>query len=233
MADTVNLQTASLFSKLRYYAGEQGLLHAIAAGLGRKSFGFWRTVGPLFTAQAFQNYKARHRSGPTLLNLGGGSNRLPAAFSVDVDARSDAYVDVTKPLPFPDRSFSSIFCEEVIEHVNREQGARLLQECSRILEPGGLIRLTTPDLMYFCSEALANDRNGQEINKIFYGHGHQHIYSNASLEAALSQAGFRDIRFGTYKDKNSRLGQYDSHADRFNHPPEISLYVEAIAGRAN
>jgi predicted SAM-dependent methyltransferase len=36
---------------------------------------------------------------------------------VDIDARSDADVELTRSLPFDDASVHAIFCEEVIEHL--------------------------------------------------------------------------------------------------------------------
>jgi hypothetical protein len=89
-----------------------------------------------------------------------------------------------------------------------------------------VIRITTPDLHYFCREALSNDELGIEVNNIFYEHGHRRIYSKASLEKALDMSMFENILFSSYQDPDSKLGHHDSHAHRFNHPAEISLYCE-------
>lgn len=211
------LSELNQLEKLQHYGREQGYLHAFLAGIGRQLPGVWYALGAPLTPAAEER----------LLNLGAGSHRISGAFNVDIDPRADAYVDVTRRLPFPNEAFSNIFCEEVVEHVNRKQGLRMLKECSRILQPGGVLRVTTPDLGYFARQALDTDRLGFEMNLIFYGHGHRHIYTEPSLHDAMQEAGFEEIVFSSYHDTQSVLGHYDSHADRFGHPPEISLYCEA------
>jgi hypothetical protein len=47
------------------------------------------------------------------------------------------------------------------------------------------------------------------------------------LLSALGAAGFSDCTHFTYKDPGSILGFLDSHADRFDHDPRLSQYVEA------
>jgi predicted SAM-dependent methyltransferase len=215
-----------MLKKFGHYSREQSVLHASFAGLGRKAPGIWYAAGPRLTSSAFRRYKARTEDAAMMLNLGGGSYRIDGAFNVDIDPRADAFVDLTKPLPFPDRTYRYIFCEEVLEHVDQQDGLAMLMECYRILKPGGVLRITTPDLGYFARNAVENDLDGREINLIFYGHGHKHIYSRASLQDAMSDAGFENMTFSEYQDKGSTLGKLDSHADRFDHSPEISLYCE-------
>jgi hypothetical protein len=108
-------------------------------------------------------------------------------------------------------------------------GCQLLKECWRILKPGGFIRLTTPDLNWFAQRVLisAGTDAGDEINQIFYGHGHCYLYNQDMLDFYCQEAGFIQLRRSTYKDLESKLGYLDSHADRFNHPPEMSQYLEA------
>lgn len=161
-----------------------------------------------------------------MLNLGCGSHCIKGFLNVDIDARADAYADITRQLPFPTSSFVGIFCEEVLEHVNKEVGQQMLIECWRVLKPGGVLRLATPSLEYFVQK-LESDL-GVELNQIFYGHRHQHIYSKMALSDALARAGFLTVRWSHYQDKSSKLGTYDSHPHRFAHPPTQSQYVEAI-----
>lgn len=222
------LADMSLLDKLIYYSKQQGTLHASLSGVGRKVPIVWRIAGPRLTSSAYGRYIAQTRPSERVLNLGGGSHRIAGAFNVDIDPRADAYVDITKPLPFPDAAFSSIFCEEVIEHIDRERGLAMLRECYRILQPGGVLRITTPDLGYFASRVSSDDMKGEEINRIFYCHGHRHIYSRKALFNVMVSAGFEAIYFSSYKDIGSCLGKYDSHADRFEHLPDISQYCEAI-----
>jgi predicted SAM-dependent methyltransferase len=217
---------ASPFGKFAFYRRRYGAASTLARLLGRKFPGLWRLIGPASTRGYLSRWLAR--PGRHILNLGGGSNCMAECLTVDVDARADAYVDVTRPLPFPDECFDAVFCEEVIEHIDRAAGRRLLAECARVLRPGGILRVTTPDLAYFAHRVLAAPDDPAEINGIFYDHGHLHIYTPESLARACQEAGFESPQRSGYRDPESRLGWLDSHADRFGRSPEISQYTEAL-----
>ena len=57
----------------------------------------------------------------------------------------DYGVDLRKRLPYDDSSFDVVLLVEVIEHLSDHQAA--LGELSRILKPGGVLILTTPNIM--------------------------------------------------------------------------------------
>ncbi len=57
----------------------------------------------------------------------------------------DAGVDLRGRLPYADASFDVVLCVEVIEHVSDHQAA--LGELARIVKPGGVLVLTTPNVM--------------------------------------------------------------------------------------
>lgn len=54
--------------------------------------------------------------------------------------------DLTKPLPFAGNAVSAIYGSHVLEHLYLADALRLLEECKRVLAPGGVIRLVVPDL---------------------------------------------------------------------------------------
>lgn len=215
----------SMLQKFRHFSVRYGVLHAAAAGIGRKKFGVWKLAGPLVSRGYARTYC--RKAGPRGLNLGSGSNLIEGMLNVDIDPRADSWCDLTRPLAFPDEAFDVISSEEVLEHVDEVQGARLLAECWRVMKPGGRIHIATPGLDYFAARVAEKDPEGEAINAIFYEHGHRFIYSQQRLEKALSSAGFAGVTFYGYKDPAALLGQHDSHADRFDHDPAISLYVEA------
>lgn len=57
-----------------------------------------------------------------------------------------AQVDLERePLPYPDRAFDLVTCSEVVEHL--ENYRALLREAYRVTKPGGLLVLTTPNVL--------------------------------------------------------------------------------------
>jgi SAM-dependent methyltransferase len=57
-----------------------------------------------------------------------------------------AQVDLERePLPYPDNAFDLVTCSEVVEHL--ENYRALLREAHRVTKPGGLLVLTTPNVL--------------------------------------------------------------------------------------
>ncbi len=55
-------------------------------------------------------------------------------------------VDMTRPLPYASGSFDGILHSEGIEHVDNQLG--VLKELARVLKPGGVLIVTTPNLLH-------------------------------------------------------------------------------------
>ncbi len=68
---------------------------------------------------------------------------------INVDAMTWQTVDVVQDLgeliPFPDSSIANIFSREMIEHLPYRTLPTFIQECFRVLEPGGDMYLCCPD----------------------------------------------------------------------------------------
>lgn len=213
-----------LFNRFRFYSRRYGMISALCRYIGRKNDTFWKIVGPWASAGYLRRWLAK--PGPHMLNLGGGGNLRNDWLTADIDPRSEVYVDITRPLPFPDNSIQSVFLEEVIEHIPLEDARALLMEIRRILVRGGVARITTPDLSYLCRQLLEKPEETQVINDYFYLHHHRHLFSPQELRDLSLSCGFVDQLVSKYKDPQSTLGYLDSHADRFNHAPELSQYLE-------
>ena len=122
-------------------------------------------------------------------------------------------LDIGEPLPFADASVDWVYAEHLIEHVPLPVAVRWLAEVRRVLVPGGLVRLTTPDLRRYIEgygqddgrgffakhrRRLATMRLGPPMperrafmfNQIFYLYGHRWIYDFDELRFALTEAGF-------------------------------------------
>ena len=82
--------------------------------------------------------------------------RLAPRGALDLVWARDVMVhNVTKGLPFSADSLSAIYTSHMLEHLYFEQIARLLHECYRVLEPGGVLRVVVPDLRAFVLQYVA------------------------------------------------------------------------------
>lgn len=160
---------------------------------------------------------------PRALQLGTGHNPLPGWLNTDVQVFRRGHVeflDATRPFPLPDASFDYVYSEHQIEHIPEDAGERMLAECFRVLRPGGVVRIATPDLERIARLAAAPlDEEARHyvdyisrmlglpgpdatrvINSMFRAFGpdadtgHQFIYSYDSLADRLRAAGFTDTR---------------------------------------
>ena len=74
--------------------------------------------------------------------------RLPVGFICE-DWRTGRYIlrqDAGRRWPFEDNSFEIVYSEHMFEHILPMDGSTFLKEMYRILKPGGVLRITTPDL---------------------------------------------------------------------------------------
>lgn len=214
-----------MLGRLAFYSSRYGFIHAACRYFFSRFPAGWRHLGPLVTAPYRRRWLAT--SSKRIVNLGGGSNTLEGCLTLDVDPRADCYADLTKPLPFDDDSIDAIFCEEAIEHISKSDGMNLLAECMRVMRPGAVMRITTPDLDYLAS-SLDDERGNDAINQMFYEHGHRYLYSRSALKRACVSAGFDAVRLSVNQDPGSQLGYLDTHAERYGHKPEVAQFVEMI-----
>jgi len=82
---------------------------------------------------------------PDRLNIGCGNDYREDWYNVDIgDCKKDAYMDVTKPLPFEDNTFKLVFAQHVLEHISRGSFFNVFREINRVLEKGGILDFTVP-----------------------------------------------------------------------------------------
>lgn len=82
------------------------------------------------------------------LNVGCGLRFHPEWTNIDA-ASISSYVqvhDCRAGIPFPDHSFDVVFHSHVLEHFSKTEALRFVEECFRVLKPGGIIRVAVPDL---------------------------------------------------------------------------------------
>ena len=147
------------------------------------------------------------------LHFGAGPISLDGWLNCDL-ITGDVHVDLERPLPLPSGAFACAFGEHVIEHLDERAIPGLLRELHRVLRPGGVLRLTTPDLRKLI--ALYEDRNpeiglerysawlsaqtgkdstqpAQVFNDYMRLWGHRHVFDEPELKARLRAAGFESV----------------------------------------
>ncbi len=89
---------------------------------------------------------------PVLVNIGCGRVWHPYWINLDHQPTSPEVrpFDIRKPLPFESGTVDAVYASHVLEHLDREEGLGLLQECRRVLKPGGILRIVVPDLEDLC-----------------------------------------------------------------------------------
>lgn len=207
-----------------------------------------RWIGRLVTNRAAINaYFQAHEV--KKLHIGGGRNVLSGWLNTDLGpASSDiVYMDATKRYPFDDNVFDYVYSEHMIEHIPYAAGRRMLDQCYRVLKPGGKIRLATPDFMFlldlyrkdrttlhndyidWATKNFTPDADQADpifvINNFVRDWGHQFIYDEDSLRRALKVAGFTDIKRGKISTSDDVAFVGLEHVDRM---PDGFLDLETM-----
>lgn len=86
---------------------------------------------------------------------------------------------------YPSASFDAVTLNHVIEHVPAP--LQTLEECARILKPGGKLVLFTPNVSSLSHRVFQSDWRGLEPPR------HLHIFSVAAMRHALQRVGFQTV----------------------------------------
>ncbi len=140
------------------------------------------------------------------LHLGCGPNVMQGWGNLDVAGGPGSYrCDLKQPLPKADSSVRYIYTEHFIEHIERDDGVRLMRECHRVLTDDGVLRVSTPDLRFLVKEYESGrlgewaDMNWHPasscrlLNESMRLWGHVFLYDEEELRQMLGEAGFRSI----------------------------------------
>lgn len=164
--------------------------------------------------------------GKVLIHLGPGDQDDPRYINVDsIPFRHIHYVHNVTRLPmFPDCHADLVYACHVLEHISYKYSVATVQEWYRILKPGGILRLSVPDLDHILAiyegENHAIDKiegplmGGQNYRYNF----HMAVFNKASLTDIFLAAGFKEVRiwdpktapYHSFTDWSSRLlyGKY-------------------------
>jgi predicted SAM-dependent methyltransferase len=165
--------------------------------------------------QGWRKARAKYAAASNLkLHVGCGSNYKQGWVNIDLfNPTADVALDLRERLPFSDESVSLIYSEHVLEHFEYPRDVRhILQECYRVLEPGGVFNVGVPDHGVVATAYATRDtsffqerrlrsylRDGDttlmhHINYNFRQDGlHKYSYDEETLRQILERVGFEEI----------------------------------------
>lgn len=176
---------------------------------------------------------------PYRLHIGSGKARLEGWVNMDIQALPgvDVVCDVTKGLGFSD--VEAVFAEHFLEHLALADAVNFLEECHRVLNPGGWVRLSTPNLEWVWMTHYRLDLDDEtkrlaalQLNRAFHGWRHQFLWNRHFLGEALAACGFDLVRWCRYGESElpafQGIERHEIYADSTELPHVI--IVEARKG---
>jgi len=174
------------------------------------------------------------------LHIGSGGHFLQGWINTDIVASplTDVVFNIKEGFPVHSSSVQWIHSEDVLEHLDQETGRVFAQEAFRVLVPGGVMRVVTPDLraivrhvylraehrhLSWCAQKLGAETPCEAFNMHLRMNGeHRFLYDREQLETLFNSAGFkvRFVRFG--RSTHQELCNLDLR--NFG----LSLYAEAV-----
>ena len=145
-----------------------------------------------------------------LLELG-ARKRRDGWITIDTE-ESDIIWDLRNGIPFPDESVSQLYSSHFFEHLSFKQGQRFLDECLRVLRPGGKFSICVPNARIYieaylrnvdldtntffdCTPAYNHTTRIDYVNYIAYMDGnHNYMFDEENLIYILKSKGMRNVR---------------------------------------
>lgn len=103
---------------------------------------------------------------------------------------------------FPDATFDAITLIEIVEHLRDAHS--LLQECARILKPGGVVLVTTPNAHSWTARAMGERWAGFSLNDMG---GHISFFNPHSIGLLATRCGLRTHHLETSNVRFFERGQ--------------------------
>ncbi len=242
----------SVYRSLVQFLDRHGLgsrLRPILPHIRRGRRRFTRVVYKATSRKQIREYLQSHAV--KKLHIGASYEALDGWLNTDIVAGGGiVYLDCLRPFPFEDNTLDFVFCEHFIEHITRESGLVCMREVLRCLKPGGVFRVTTPDLTQFIGLfAPALDATQTRyidefrvlsdldrltpcrlLNIMMHGFQHQYLYTEKELIEHLSEAGFSRFESAELgESRHEALRNIERH--RFHSGDETArfetMFVEA------
>ncbi len=135
-----------------------------------------------------------------------------------LDNAEFAVMDIQQPLAFPDNTFDVVNARYLYGFMLPHTWPKLIEECKRILRPGGILRLTEPE--WPVSTSLACDTLTELFTKSLFRAGKsfspsgRHVSITPKIGFFLRQAGFQRIdSMAHVLDYSMGTAEYNSYSE--------------------
>jgi len=176
------------------------------------------------------------------ISLGSGGVRFDGWIHVDADPQwqPDVCMDLRDPLPFDDASADFMQSEDFLGQLTLDEAEAFFRECHRVLKPGGVLRLLTPDLHLLLGYYMDGDLRlrdlwegevgiplklrtlGEVVNLAMTFSGHKFFYDEQTLRALMEPLGFALARVSYNESEYPALRGLDLR----NPDNAISMYFD-------
>lgn len=152
-----------------------------------------------------EEWKAKGFKGAKLDVCGGRNPFKPGEFlNVDIVPmpKVDLVFDITKLFPIPSGVIAEVFSAATLEHIREHDVLHVMKEFHRVLMPGGVLRVSTPDIEAIAKGILAGDDLSTlqehlfgkfKINDTEDYDVHRWMAPAPAVIAMLKETGFTDV----------------------------------------
>lgn len=173
------------------------------------------------------------------LHLGCGKKIIKDFINVDIREFDgvDVVSDITNLKNFNPNSISLIYASHVLEHISRREYVTVLRHWYDLLEPGGVLRISVPDIESVF-EHYSEHKNLEILRGFIWGgqtydqNYHYCGWDFNTIYDDLSKIGFEDIkRYDWRNTEHSHIDDYSQcylpHMDK-NNGKLMSLNIECV-----
>ena len=127
---------------------------------------------------------------------------------------------------YDNASVDLLYCSHGIAYFDREEVLELFMAWKRVLKPGGVLRLATPDwgVLRRMAVPLLGPLYGKMNEPAIY---HKTVYDYKGLKKILEVCGFKNV--GWYNHKRTEHASFDDHSAAYYKGVLISLNIECNA----
>lgn len=162
------------------------------------------------------DWKALQKQKCIQLDLGSGSNKGKNGWTTVDLFGADLYRDLSQGIPLESNSVDVIYASHLLEHIQFKELIIFIQECHRVLKPGGSFLVAVPDASKYIKAYLGKTTfRGNEVlyyegicntgsfldqvNYIAYmGGAHNYLFDSENLRNTLRLADFSKVKSRTF-----------------------------------